>query len=53
MKSSASAANVQRQLLVPELVTVHPVPASMWYQLVLLPSLLYRCVTRAVVNAPD
>jgi endoribonuclease Dicer len=33
---------IQKQLLIPELVAVHPVPASLWHQLVLLPSLLYR-----------
>ena len=30
------------QLLVPELLCTHPIHASLWHQLVLLPSILYR-----------
>lgn len=32
----------QKQILVPELVDVHPIPASMWNMIVCLPSVLYR-----------
>lgn len=32
----------QRQILVPELVDIHPIPSSMWILIVTLPSVLYR-----------
>jgi endoribonuclease Dicer len=35
---------IQKQLLVPELVDIHPLPATLWHQIVLLPSVLYRYV---------
>ncbi|CAH1790780.1 unnamed protein product [Owenia fusiformis] len=32
----------QKQILVPELCDIHPVPASMWRKVVCLPAILYR-----------
>lgn len=32
----------QKQILVPELCTVHPFPASLWRKAVCLPCILYR-----------
>jgi endoribonuclease Dicer len=32
----------QKQILIPELCAIHPVPASMWRKVVLLPTVLYR-----------
>lgn len=31
-----------RQILVPELCAIHPIPASLWRKAVCLPSILYR-----------
>ena len=32
----------QKQILVPELCTIHPFPASLWRKAVCLPTILYR-----------
>ena len=32
----------QKQILIPELCAIHPIPASMWRKAVLLPTVLYR-----------
>uniref|UniRef100_A0A915IC16 Dicer-1 n=1 Tax=Romanomermis culicivorax TaxID=13658 RepID=A0A915IC16_ROMCU len=41
----------QRQVLVPELVDIHPIPGIMWHIIVCLPSVLYRL--NSLLNADD
>ncbi len=41
-KSSESGGISQGQILVPELVDVHPIAASLWNVIAALPTLLYR-----------
>lgn len=40
---------INRQILVPELCDLHPVPASLWRKAVCIPSVIYRSVD---VNIP-
>ncbi len=40
--------NAQKQILVPELVSVHPIDADLWNMIIALPSLLYRYVGRSL-----
>lgn len=44
MERAAAAASdsTQKQILVPELVDIHPISASLWNMIVALPSILYR-----------
>lgn len=41
-KQESVASLTQKQLLAPELVDVHPIPASLWSMIVCLPTVLYR-----------
>ena len=41
----------QKQILVPELCTIHPFPASLWRQAVCLPCVLYRLNSLLIANS--